>query len=111
MLLWVRVIGDVLRAAGHAVTLVSSGAEALAAVRAGAGQFDAVLLDLTMPEMSGDECLLALRELRADLPVILTSGYSEIEARRRVGDHTVAGFLKKPFDMNDIIDCLRAALS
>jgi DNA-binding NtrC family response regulator len=45
-----------------------------------AADITVVLLDMTMPEMSGEETFRELRRVRNDIPVILTSGYDEIEA-------------------------------
>ena len=56
-----------------------------------------ILLDLTMPEMNGEETFRAIRGVRADVPVILTSGYNEMEATRQFTGKGLAGFLEKPF--------------
>ncbi|MBS1857599.1 MAG: PAS domain S-box protein [Acidobacteria bacterium] len=57
----------------------------------------AVLLDLAMPVMSGDAAAKLIRELRRDLPVVLSSGYSESDARDRFGTNAVTAFLQKPY--------------
>jgi len=69
-----------------------------------------VLLDMTMPEMGGEETFLELRGVRSDIPVILTSGYDEIEATRRFTSKGLAGFLQKPFAPDDLAAKLTAAL-
>ena len=46
-------------------------------------QFEAVLLDLTMPKLDGEDTLMALRMLAPNLPVVLTSGYSEQTVAQR----------------------------
>jgi len=56
-----------------------------------------VVLDVTMPDMSGDECLRELRRLEPAIPVILASGYDESEATRRLDRSTPYGFLCKPY--------------
>ena len=60
-------------------------------------RFDCVILDLTMPRMGGEECLERLREIRDDVVVVLTSGYSEQELANRVAGRGMAGFLQKPY--------------
>jgi PAS domain S-box-containing protein len=62
-----------------------------------AGDIALVILDMTMPKMNGEETFRAIRCLRADVPVILTSGYSEIEMAGRFSALRFAGFLEKPF--------------
>ncbi len=94
--------------------LVAEAAEGQTAVQrfaADAEAIDLVLLDVTMPGMSGYETLDALRALRADLPVLMMSGYMEpgvsLEARGTEG----VRFLHKPFRVDDLLAevcrCLR----
>ena len=47
---------------------------------------------------------------RPDLPVVVVSGFSEAEARRRVGDPPPTGFLQKPFEFDQLRAALRAAV-
>lgn len=70
-----------------------------------------VILDLTMPDMSGEETYLKLRELRADLPVLLCSGYHESELSQRFADMGFAGFLQKPFRQKTLRGRIEAALA
>jgi CheY-like chemotaxis protein len=59
--------------------------------------YDAVLLDLTMPGLSGDEALQQLLAIRTDLRVVLSSGFSESDALRRFSGQGLAGYLQKPY--------------
>jgi len=70
-----------------------------------------VLLDMTMPEMNGEETFLEIRRVRADVPVVLTSGYDEIEATRRFTSKGLAGFLQKPFGTEDLTAKLAAVFA
>jgi signal transduction histidine kinase/CheY-like chemotaxis protein len=70
-----------------------------------------VVLDMTMPELSGEETLSELRRLRPGVPVILSSGYNEVEATRKVTAKGFAAFLPKPFTPDELAQCIRAALS
>ena len=56
-----------------------------------------VILDLTMPRMGGEECFERLREIRDDVVVVLSSGYSEQELANRVAGQGMAGFLQKHY--------------
>ena len=82
---------------GYTVEQAADGRAAVEAVTARPSDFAAVLLDLTMPGMSGDEALVRIREIRPDLPVLLSSGYSEAEALQRFANRGLAGFLQKPY--------------
>jgi two-component system cell cycle sensor histidine kinase/response regulator CckA len=61
-----------------------------------------VLLDLTMPNMDGSQMLGALRAWRAQVPVILMSGFSRQDAVTRCRDQTPDGYLQKPFALDDM---------
>jgi two-component system cell cycle sensor histidine kinase/response regulator CckA len=69
-----------------------------------------ILLDMTMPEMNGEETFREVRRVRSDVPVILTSGYNEIEATRRFTAKGLAGFLQKPFTPKELTQKLALAL-
>jgi two-component system, cell cycle sensor histidine kinase and response regulator CckA len=74
-------------------------------------EIDAVILDLAMPALGGEEVFLVLRNIRPDVPVLLASGFTEDEARRRFGERNVDGFIKKPFRSADLVAALRAVLA
>jgi len=87
---------------GHTATGHGTGAEALAAIDSGAAPVDVVVLDLTMPGMSGREVFAELRARRPDLPVVLSSGHSlEDEAREMLEQGGVA-LLQKPYRLADL---------
>jgi signal transduction histidine kinase len=56
-----------------------------------------VLLDLTMPVMSGEDAYRHLKAMRPEVPVIVSSGYDEMEAARRFGNIGSVDFIKKPY--------------
>src|SRR5262249_24706670 len=70
----------------------------------------AVLLDLTMPRMDGQEVWLNIREMRPDMAVVVSSGYDEMEARRQFSEVPDLHFLKKPYTANALVKILRAAM-
>ena len=72
---------------------------------------DAVVLDMTLPEMNGVQTLQALRGLNANVPVIVVTGETSEETRRQCERLGVQGYLSKPADHRDIMDALGRALS
>jgi CheY-like chemotaxis protein len=86
-----------LERAGHHVNVAASGPEAIDLLRTSPDRFAIILLDLGMPRMSGTEVLPRLREINPTVPILLCSGYSETEMRRRSEGLTVTGFVQKPF--------------
>jgi len=103
----VRAIGKrILERLGFEVLTADDGRAALEVFRARPDAIAAVVLDLTMPHMDGEETFRELRRIRADVRVILSSGYNEQEVVQRFAGKGLAGFVQKPYTM----DNLRAAL-
>lgn len=61
-----------------------------------------VLLDMTMPRMSGEETLRHLKEINKEVRVLLMSGYSEQEASARFNGKGIAAFMQKPYTPQDL---------
>jgi len=99
-----------LERAGYAVETAPDGTSALEIFTARGHEFHAVLLDLTMPVLNGDETLQALKRIRDDIPVLLTSGFSENEALKHYADRGIAGFLQKPYTATTLTRKLKQAL-
>jgi signal transduction histidine kinase/CheY-like chemotaxis protein len=91
---------------GHDVTRVRSAGEALEVVAK--RRFDLVFTDVVMPVMSGLELADALREVRPDMPVVLTTGYSDEIARSGAGGRPV---LLKPYRIERLAAVLDDALA
>ena len=91
---------------GHDVAWARAGEEALAL--AGSREFDAVFSDVVMPGMSGLELAEALERLQPDLPVILTTGYSNEIAKAGTGGRPV---ILKPYRLETLSAALDHALA
>lgn len=102
--------GAVLSGAGYTVVTAVDGEEALAKLRRDTMQFDAVLLDLTMPKLDGEDTLMALRMISPNLPVVLTSGYGEQAIVQRFVGRGLADFLPKPFVSEALLGVINAAM-
>jgi two-component system response regulator VicR len=72
---------------------------------------DAVMLDMTLPEMHGVQTLQAIRNLNANVPVVVVTGETSDETRRQCERLGVQQYLSKPADYRDILAALRGALS
>ena len=70
----------------------------------------AVLLDLTMPGMDGEETLRRLREIRPGLPVLVMSGFSDAQIAERLFDEPGIATLRKPFTMRALTEAIRGLL-
>ncbi len=99
---------DMLGRLGYDVLTAGSGQKAIELL--GREKVDLVFLDLLMPEMSGQEAFYRIRETAPDLPVIISSGYSEDSVIRGLLDEGAVSFLRKPYRLQDMADVLREAL-
>jgi two-component system NtrC family sensor kinase len=90
---------DALTQLGYTAILVGNAIHALEELNADPARFDVVFTDVVMPGMSGIELAQEIRRLRPDLPVVLTSGYSQVLAQQ--GSH---GFelLQKPYSIEQL---------
>jgi len=95
---------------GFEVLTASDGVEGVEVFRERAAEVRLVLLDLTMPRMSGEDAFRELRRIRSDVKVILTSGYNEQDTTRRFVGKGLAGFIQKPFELSTLSNRIRAAL-
>ncbi len=96
------ILGAALESRGATVLPAARGEEALELLRTQGDRVALVLLDMTMPGLSGEETLRRLRQSHAGLPVIVMSGYSEAVTMQRTTDLGVAGFVQKPFELGTL---------
>jgi PAS domain S-box-containing protein len=90
-------VGEVLEHEGFEVLRAEDGSRGVALFHERRGRVDVVLLDLSMPGLSGEETFRRLRDLDPGVRVILSSGYDHDEARGRFGAARPAGFIQKPY--------------
>jgi PAS domain S-box-containing protein len=96
---------------GYNVLLAENGERGLEVFRHNADRILCVVLDMTMPVMSGEATLPLLKSLRADIPVILSSGFSEAEAMQRLQGKGLAGFIQKPYRASDLSRKVKDAIA
>ena len=108
----VREIAEaMLRRLGFEVRTASRGRDAIEQLRQPDCAVSAILLDLTMPEMSGKETLLAIHRVRPEVPVVLMSGFNEQYACSQLMTGGHAAYLQKPFDTDQLMAALRTVLA
>jgi DNA-binding response OmpR family regulator len=100
----------ILEQAGFKVLVANEPHLGIERFRENAAWLDAVILDLAMPKFDGEKVLAELRRIRADVPVILTSGYLLEEVHRRFVGSALTRFMPKPYRPNELIAAVRAAL-
>ena len=100
----------ILQHSGLEVLVAADGQTGLKIFRESEKDINAVVLDMTMPQMSGLEVATALRLIRLDLPIVLMSGYSTQEITLQSAGLEITGFVKKPFTMQSFTAAIRQAL-
>jgi len=105
-----KTASSILQKAGYTVLTAIDGRKALDVYNEHASSIGCVLLDLTMPEMDGEETFDELRQLGCEVPILLCSGFDSEETAERFGGKDVAGFLQKPYRMKELLGKLSAAL-
>jgi PAS domain S-box-containing protein len=101
----------VLRRKGFEVVTAEDGAQAVLEFRKHVNELVAVVLDLTMPNMDGAEAHREMLQIREGLPVIVISGFSETEATNSFTDTSLAGFIQKPFQAEELLEALKHSIA
>ncbi|MHC4455620.1 MAG: response regulator [Planctomycetota bacterium] len=95
---------------GYKVVTRTSSLEALELFRTKPDDFDLVLTDMTMPNMTGKDLAREIMRIRPGIPVILCSGFSEMIPEKSAKAIGIRDFLLKPVAMGDFARTIRQAL-
>jgi PAS domain S-box-containing protein len=101
---------SMLKKLGYRVETRTRPDEALESFRAAPDNYDLVISDMTMPGMTGDLLAAELMKIRADIPVIICTGYSERIDEKRARDLGIKGLVMKPFTIRGLSKTVRDAL-
>lgn len=96
---------------GFTVLQASDGTEAIAILRERSAEISAMLLDHSMPGLSGEEVLAELRREGLKVSVVLTSGHDRVSLERQFAAHDISGYLQKPFRIEKLDETVRAAVA
>jgi CheY-like chemotaxis protein len=99
-----------LRNTGYVVTTVDNATEALAKFKAQPDLYDLLLLDMTMPRVNGDQLAAQMRTIRANIPVVLFSGYNKRLVGQTAESLGVSAILSKPFHQAELAHAIRKAM-
>ena len=104
-------LAQILRRRSFETLEAASGTDAINLLRANSIKIDIMLLDVTIPGPSSREVAAVAAGARPGLKVVLTSAYDEKTVRTRVGAPENCGFIRKPFQVEDLVQTLRSSLS
>ncbi len=106
----VRIISRLLGEYGYQVTTLTSSVQALERVQTKPDEFDMVITDQSMPELSGRDLVEKLLKIRADLPIILCTGYSSKVDEDKARSIGVKAFCLKPLNLDQLVQTTRRVL-
>jgi len=101
---------EMLKKLGYIVTTKDNARDALKLFTEQPEQFDLVITDMTMPNMTGDRLAVELSKIRSDIPFILCTGFSELMSKEKAESVGIKGFLMKPVAMKNLSDMIRKVL-
>jgi CheY-like chemotaxis protein len=106
----VRMSQQMLERLGYHITARTSSIETLEAFRAAPDNFDLVITDTTMPNMTGIELARRLMEIRSDIPIIICTGFSEKISPDKASAMGIRGYVMKPIVKNELAKKIREVL-
>lgn len=95
---------------GYTAITAQGGRSAIALLNQSNAPPDLIVLDLIMPDVSGEKAFEAIREIHPNLPILLASGYSINDQARQILDKGGNGFIQKPFNMDELSRKIREVL-
>jgi len=105
-----QVTGAMLQRQGATVLLAANGSQALELYRQSRDQISLILLDLTMPGLSGVEVLRQLRQLDAQQKIVVMSGYSEEDIMEQLRESPPTAIIKKPYRSRELVLLMKKVL-
>jgi PAS domain S-box-containing protein len=98
---------DYLETAGFKVDVAGSATEAMTSLRLVRGGFDAVMVDMGLPDRKGDHLVREIRATNLTLPIIVATGENTADLRHMFPDERSIAFVRKPYTAGDLLDALQ----
>jgi len=106
----VKMVEDFLKRIGYSVECCTDPITALELFREDPDRFDLVVTDMTMPGMTGVGLYNKLTNIRADIPTVICTGYSNLISEEEAKKHGISAFLMKPFSPRYLAKTIRKVL-
>jgi signal transduction histidine kinase len=103
-------ISDILEMEGIGVVTAANGSDGVALYREQLDNVSLVVLDWSLPGMSGKDTLRELHDLKPNVPILLASGYSQAVVAEDAAGNGSVGFLQKPFNREKLLEAVQAHL-
>ncbi len=105
-----RMGGQILKRLGYSVESRTSSIGALELFQSKPDEFDLVITDMTMPNLTGDQLAVELMKIREDIPVVLCTGYSQKISEETASEIGIKAFAYKPMVKADLAKTVREVL-
>ncbi len=92
---------------GYKVTEKSQSTEALNLFADKPDDFDMVITDMTMPDMTGLQLIQKIRNYRPDIPAVICTGFSHQISEDNISELGIQGFIRKPIIRNNLAKTIR----
>ena len=96
---------------GYTVFESKNGKEAVEYFNKFKDEIDLVILDIVMPDLSGEEVFDLIKRIRPEIKILLTSGYTFNNRAKTLIERGCSGFIKKPYSIEELSDKLNRILS
>jgi two-component system cell cycle sensor histidine kinase/response regulator CckA len=106
-----NVLERILLQHGYKVLKATDGEKALEIYRCHYQAIDAVLLDIGLPKISGQDVLLEIKNENPDVKIIVASGYLEPELKAQVDRAGVNHFLHKPYMLDEVVKAVQSVMA
>lgn len=106
----VEFVREALKMLGYQMTVSTSSLEALQMVRENPHNFDLVITDQTMPQLTGLNLAIAIRHIRPEIPIILCTGFSTLLTADNIENAGIKATVMKPVLIHDLARAVRQAL-
>ena len=106
----VKLVTEMLRLMGYDIVSTTSSKEGLEIFKNAPDDFNIVITDMTMPEITGDMLAQEMISIRKDIPVILCTGFNEHISEARAREIGIREFMMKPVNMKILSDIIQRIL-
>lgn len=102
-----EIAGEILTYLGHKVWMAESGNQGIKIFSEKHHELHLVIVDLLMPDMNGKECFEQMQKIDDHVPIVLSTGISDVENKEGFKHLNVFGFLEKPYTLVQLRDILQ----
>jgi len=103
-------VKEMLESLGYAVVVRQDGISGIEYYKDHHKEIDAIVVDMIMPRMGGGDCVKFLKKLNPNARILISSGYSLVTDTQQIISKGIAGYIQKPFEINELSQALHEAL-